>query len=299
MRIGDLDLDERVMVVAEIGNNHEGDFGLAQELIGLAAEAGVDAVKFQTFRTEHYVARRDRRRFEQLRSFELTIEQFDAIPEGTKDPGLLKAKKALKRKMPKRRANQQYWTESQFEKLAATAAAAGLRFLSTPFDLDSVRCLAGLVDAFKISSGDNTFFPLLQAVARTGKPVILSSGLATLDQLREAQAVIAGARGEPVARDLAILHCVSSYPVPPAEANLAVIPRLREALGCTVGYSDHTLGIEAAGVSVALGARIVEKHFTHDRNHSDFRDHRLSADPAELRRGCWAGSSSSRARRAT
>ncbi len=246
MRIGDLDLDERVMVVAEIGNNHEGDFGLAQELIGLAAEAGVDAVKFQTFRTQAYVSARDRERFARLKSFELT--------------------------------------ESQFEKLAATAAAAGLWFLSTPFDLDSVRCLAGLVDAFKISSGDNTFFPLLQAVARTGKPVILSSGLATLDQLREAQAVIAGARGEPVARDLAILHCVSSYPVPPAEANLAVIPRLREALGCTVGYSDHTLGIEAAGVSVALGARIVEKHFTHDRNHSDFRDHRLSADPAELRR---------------
>ena len=246
MRIGNLDLDERVMIVAEIGNNHEGDCALAEELIGLAAEAGVGAVKFQTFRTQEYVSARDRARFARLQSFELTAEQF--------------------------------------ERLRSVAEGAGLLFLSTPFDLGSVRCLAGLVDAFKISSGDNTFLPLLQAVAETGRPIILSAGLVTLAQIRGAKRFIEAVWTRASLRaELAILHCVSSYPVPPRQANLAAIGRLREKLGCTVGYSDHTLGIEAAALSVALGARIVEKHFTIDKNFSSFRDHQLSADPAEMR----------------
>ena len=245
MIVGDFDTDQRVLIVAEIGNNHEGSHALAEEMIGRAAEAGVDAVKFQTFRTEHYVSRRDDARFERLKSFELSHDEFT--------------------------------------KLAVVARQEGVIFLSTPFDLDSVRFLDALVPAFKISSGDNTFYPLLEAVARTGKPIMLSTGLADTIRIRQAKAVIETAWAEiGVEPGLALLHCVSSYPVPPAQANLAAIGQLRAEFDCTIGYSDHTLGIEACRVAASLGARIIEKHFTLDKNHSEFRDHQLSADPGEM-----------------
>ncbi len=245
MIVGDFDTTERVLIVAEIGNNHEGSYALAEEMIGRAAEAGVDAVKFQTFRTEHYVSRRDDARFERLKSFELSHDEFT--------------------------------------KLTAVAQQTGVIFLSTPFDLESVLFLDALVPAFKIASGDNTFYPLLGAAARRGKPIILSSGLADSTRIRHAKAVIETAWAEiGVEPGLALLHCVSSYPVPPAQANLAAIGQLRAEFDCTVGYSDHTLGIEACRVATSLGARIVEKHFTLDKNHSEFRDHQLSADPGEM-----------------
>ena len=245
MKIDHFDLDERIMIVAEIGNNHEGDFTLAQDLIGLAAEAGAHAVKFQTFRAQELVSRRERDRFARLESFELSPQQF--------------------------------------ERLAALASDSGVLFLSTPLDLPSVAVLRPLVSAFKIASGDNTFVPLLQGVAETGKPIILSTGLVTIDELRASVNAIEqtwAAKG--VEQELAVLHCVSSYPVPPQEANLGAIQHLREVFGCTIGYSDHTIGIDAATLSVTLGARIVEKHFTIDNNYSDFRDHQLSADPTQL-----------------
>ncbi len=245
MRIADVDLSERVVIVAEIGNNHEGSYALAEEMIGRAAEAGVDAVKFQTFRTEHYVSRRDAARFERLKSFELSHDEFT--------------------------------------KLAAVARREGVIFLSTPFDLESVRFLDALVPAFKIASGDNTFYPLLDTVARRGKPIILSSGLADTTRIRHVKAVIEAVWAEiGVEPGLALLHCVSSYPVPPEQANLAAIGRLRTDFDCSIGYSDHTLGIEACRVAASRGARIIEKHFTLNKNHSDFRDHQLSADPGEM-----------------
>ncbi|MCZ6654670.1 MAG: N-acetylneuraminate synthase family protein, partial [Planctomycetota bacterium] len=245
MRIADADLSERVLIVAEIGNNHEGSYALAEELIGRAAEAGVDAVKFQTFRTEHYVSRRDDARFERLKSFELSHDEF--------------------------------------AKLAAVARQEGIVFLSTPFDLESVRFLDALVPAFKIASGDNTFYPLIDTVARRGKPILLSTGLADTTRIQHAKAVIEAVWAEiGVAPGLALLHCVSSYPVPPSQANLAAIGQLRAEFDCSIGYSDHTLGIEACRVAASLGARIIEKHFTLDKHYSDFRDHQLSADPREM-----------------
>ncbi len=245
MKIGPWDLDREVLVVAEIGNNHEGSYSLAEEMVGRAAAAGAGAVKFQTFRTEHYVSQREAARFERLKSFELS--------------------------------------HGDFERLARVARGAGLLFLSTPFDLESAAFLNNLVPAFKIASGDNNFYPLLEAVAGFGKPILLSTGLADLDQLGRSKSVIeqAWARAE-VSAEVAVLHCVSGYPVPPAQANLGAISLLGRALGCTVGYSDHTLGVKAAPLAVALGARIIEKHFTLDKRHSDFHDHQLSADPAEL-----------------
>ena len=245
MRIGNFDLDQHILVVAEIGNNHEGSISLAEELIGRAAEAGVGAVKFQTFRTEDYISPGDAERFCRLRSFELRYEQF--------------------------------------ERLSEVARQNGVIFFSTPFDLQSAEALNPFVPAFKISSGDNTFYPLLETIARFGKPIILSTGLANLARIRYAKALVERVWSESgVQQNLALLHCVSSYPVPFQEASLGAIRALGNEFHCTVGYSDHCTGINAAALSVALGARIVEKHFTLDKNYSSLRDHHLSADPGEM-----------------
>lgn len=233
------------MIVAEIGNNHEGSYALAEELIGKAAEAGVDAVKFQTFRTELYVSSTDQARFQRLKSFELTAEQF--------------------------------------EKLAEAARQAGLLFISTPFDLESAAILEPLVDAYKIASGDNTFYPLIEAVALTGKPMIVSGGIADIVQLEYTAALIRRLWNEKQTDPgLAILHCVTGYPVEPCHANLGAIATLQRTLGGVIGYSDHTLGLDACLLAVAVGARIIEKHFTLDHDYSSFRDHQLSADPKEM-----------------
>jgi N,N'-diacetyllegionaminate synthase len=246
MLIGPVDLDREVLVVAEIGNNHEGSFARAEEMIACAAETGARAVKFQTFVPEHYVSREETARLERLRQFAFTFEQF--------------------------------------EKLARFAESKGLIFLSTPFDLASARFLNTLCPAIKISSGDNNFVPLLELVATFNKPVLLSTGLADLSDVEKAHATITKIWNLRSHRsEVVLLHCVSSYPTPIDEANLGAIRTLRERFGGAVGYSDHTLGIDAAVLSVALGARIVEKHFTLDKNLSDFRDHQLSADPAELK----------------
>ncbi len=245
MKIGGVDLEKEVLVIAEIGNNHEGSYALAEEMIGLAAGTGVQAVKFQTFKTEHYVSHKDTERFARLKSFELSAEQF--------------------------------------ERLAAQARKAGLLFLSTPFDLESAKLLAGIVSAYKVSSSDNNFFPLLDEIARGNKPVILSCGLAGLDEIEYSTNFLRRAwRMAGIEQSLAALHCVTAYPVPPEEANLGAIAAMKKRLGLTIGYSDHTLGIDAAVLSVALGARIIEKHFTLNKNHSSFRDHQISADPAEM-----------------
>jgi sialic acid synthase SpsE len=245
MLIADFDTAAKVLIIAEIGNNHEGSYALAEELVGRAAEAGADAVKFQTFRTEEFVSHKDEARFRRLKAFELS--------------------------------------QPQFEQLAAVARRAGVMFLSTPLDLGSAEFLAPLVSAFKIASGDNTFYPLLDTVARLDRPVILSGGLTDTRQLTYSRTHIEQAwRRNGLRQQVAVLHCVTSYPVAPEQANLAAIATLVRELGGTIGYSDHTLGIEAPVLAVASGARIVEKHFTIDHSFSDFRDHQLSADPVEL-----------------
>jgi sialic acid synthase SpsE len=240
MRVGALDTDERVLIVAEIGNNHEGDAEVARGLVRQAAAAGAHAVKLQTFRAHGIVRARDEARFAQLSGYELK-------PEVVRE-------------------------------LAELAHSQGLLFMSTPLDLESVELLEPLVDAFKIASGDNDFFPLLDRVGRTGKPVIVSTGLVNLGGARTAKAAVAAHGAE-----VAVLHAVTAYPAPTEAVNLAAIPTLAQELQCTVGYSDHTLGNAACLAAVAVGARILEKHFTIDHDHSDFRDHKLSADPSELR----------------
>jgi N,N'-diacetyllegionaminate synthase len=246
MEIAGINLTDNVLIVAEIGNNHEGNFEVAAEMVRKASECGVDAVKFQTFQTKYFVSASDHARFERLSSFELSYREFEQLYELTKSLGLL--------------------------------------FISTPLDIASADFLRPLVDCFKIASGDNDFYPLIERVCQSGKPIIISSGLSDLAQMAKSKQFVEDQwtlRG--INQHLAVLHCVSSYPVPSDQANLAAIPFLARELGCTIGYSDHTVGLEACLIAVALGAQIVEKHFTLDKHYSDFRDHQLSADPAEMK----------------
>lgn len=246
MKISHHDTDEKAFIIAEIGNNHEGDFDLAMEMVGLAAAAGADAVKFQTIVPNRLVSVSERNRIKQLTRFQFSADQFGM--------------------------------------LAQEAARNNLVFLSTPFDLKAVDWLDELVPAYKIASGDNDFWPLLDRVARTGKPVMISTGFgktSASDQLirffRERWGKYAV---EPAG--FGLLHCVVSYPTPLEEAGLSNISALKLP-GVTPGYSDHTIGIRAAELAVGMGARIIEKHFTIDKQHSDFRDHQLSADPHDMR----------------
>lgn len=246
MKIGNHDTSQQVLIIAEIGNNHEGDFDRASQMVDVAASSGVDAVKFQTFRTEEFISPETPERFARLKGFQLSIEQFT--------------------------------------KLAQRARSHGLLFLSTPLDMTSATGLEPIVDAYKIASSDNDFYPLLERVAQSGKPVILSSGLADTAHMQFALGILENNwRRRGLCGQSAVLHCVTGYPVAPEDAHLNRIRQLGQSLSCTVGYSDHCLGIEAACAAVALGARIIEKHFTVDKQFSDFRDHQLSADPAEMK----------------
>lgn len=245
MSLAELIPQDGVFIIAEVGNNHEGNLDLALEMVRLAADAGADAVKFQTANTDQYISPEDTARYERMKRFELG--------------------------------------ESGFLKLRDAAQDAGIGFISTPFDIASARFLGPIVDAIKISSGDNTFVSLLQQAGACGKPVILSTGLADLQTVQRAVDIIEESGGsQPGNHDLAILHCVSSYPTQPADANLRAIKTLADTFDYTIGYSDHTLGIEAPVLAVGVGARVIEKHFTIDKAYSDFRDHTLSADPDEL-----------------
>lgn len=245
MIIGNRSTKDRVYIIAEIGNNHEGDFGLAKEMIHQAKETGVDAVKFQTFITEQYVGKDDTKRFKRLESFELG--------------------------------------QGQFSDLSTIAKNLNIGFISTPFDIESAKFLSSIVDALKISSGDNKFYPMLEVIAKLGKPIILSTGMSFLDDVLFCRDFIKKNGFENSnGLELAVLHCTSSYPVEKSDANLRAITTLISEVKEVTGFSDHTVGPDAAVIAVALGARIIEKHFTIDKNFSDFRDHQLSADPTEM-----------------
>jgi N-acetylneuraminate synthase/N,N'-diacetyllegionaminate synthase len=233
------------LIIAEIGNNHEGSYALAEEMIGLAAASGAGAVKFQTIVPERLVSVQQTERIKQLKRFQLSYDEFGMLAEVAKKEEII--------------------------------------FLSTPFDIDSALFLNDLVPAFKIASGDNDFFPLIEVIANTGKPIIMSTGLMDFNEIKNSALFIRKIWKENrINQDLALLHCLSSYPTPLESANLLAIRELR-TVSDTVGYSDHTLGIEASVLSVAMGARIIEKHFTIDNNYSDFHDHQFSADPTDFK----------------
>ncbi|MHA1492197.1 MAG: N-acetylneuraminate synthase family protein [Promethearchaeota archaeon] len=245
MIIQNLNTKKEIIVIAEIGNNHEGNYALAKKMIGLAAQAGAGAVKFQTIIPEKLISSLQKERIKQLKRFQLTYDEF--------------------------------------KKLSNVAKKKNILFLSTPFDIESAKFLEPLVSAYKIASGDNNFYPMIEVIAKTGKPIIMSTGLMEFKEIKKSIDFINKIwKKNGIKQDLAILHCVAAYPTPLDQANLLSIKQL-QGLNVTVGYSDHTLGIQAATLAVALGARIIEKHFTIDKNYSNFHDHQLSADPKEMK----------------
>lgn len=241
-------------IIAEAGVNHNGDMEAACRLIDVAQEAGADAVKFQTFQADRL-----------------------ATPSAPKARYQLQTtdEKESQREMLRRLE----LSETDHQELMAYCCRREILFLSTPFDERSADLLARLgVPAFKIPSGELTNLPFLKHVARLEKPMIVSTGMATLAEVEAAVKAIREIRSI----ELVLLHCVSSYPADPSQANLRAIQTMRSAFQLPVGFSDHTLGLTAALAAVALGACVIEKHFTLDRNLPG-PDHRASLEPQELK----------------
>lgn len=247
-----IDEGEPCFIIAEAGINHNGDINLAKKLIGAAKDARADAVKFQTFKAENVVIKNAEKA-----EYQKTVKEESQY-------GMLKKLEL---------------TEEDFEELADYAKEKDILFLSSPFDKESVDLLYELdVPAFKIGSGEITNFPLLRYVAKKEKPIILSTGMATLGEVEEALKVI---RSEGV-KDIILLHCVSNYPARIEDINLRAMETLKQAFKLPVGFSDHTLGITASMAAVAFGACVIEKHFTLDRNLPG-PDHKASLEPDELK----------------
>jgi N-acetylneuraminate synthase/N,N'-diacetyllegionaminate synthase len=246
------------LVIAEGGVNHNGSVELALRLVDAAADAGADAVKFQTFSADALAS----------------PEAPQAIYQAQRAAAASQVEMLRRLELP----------GDAWAALRDRAGERGMIFLSTPFDLASVGLLAGLeVPAFKVGSGDLTNLVLLRAVAAHGRPLLLSTGMATMDEVAAAVADLR-AHGDP---PLVLLQCTSAYPADAEEANLAAMATLREAFGVPVGYSDHTMGINVAIAAAALGAAVIEKHLTLDRSMSG-PDHAASLEPdafAEMVRG--------------
>jgi N,N'-diacetyllegionaminate synthase len=249
-RVGD---GEPVFVIAEAGVNHNGDLAHALELVDVAAESGADAVKFQTFDPA------------ELASTAAPLAEYQR-EGGQAAPGQVEMLSALR------------LDDEAFASVAARCAQRNVLFLSTPFDEGSADLLEALgVEAFKVGSGELTNLPFLRNLAGRRRPLLLSTGMATLDEVGEAVEAVRDAGGPP----LALLHCVSSYPAPAEEANLRAMNALRERFAVAVGYSDHCLGMNVSLAAVALGATILERHFTVDRELPG-PDQALSLEPDEL-----------------
>jgi N,N'-diacetyllegionaminate synthase len=245
----------RTLIIAEAGVNHNGELALARRLVDAAADAGADVVKFQTFSAEH-----------------LVTSQAGKAAYQKANCGADESQQAMLRRFELSR--------SMHEELMLHCAKRRIAFLSTAFDLASIDLLAELgLQQFKIPSGEITNLPYLRHIGRLGKALILSTGMATLEEIEAALAVLQAA-GTPRQR-VTVLHCNTAYPTPVQDVNLRAMLTIRDTFGVQVGYSDHTLGIEVAIAAVALGATVIEKHLTLDRRMAG-PDHSASLEPAEL-----------------
>ncbi len=245
-----------VFFIAEAGVNHNGDPDLAMRLVDVAKAAGADAVKFQTFRSGAISAP------------EAPMAEYQKARDGAASQAEMLKRLEL--------------TDAAFARIADHCRAVGIEFMSSPFDIDSARMLAGIgMTRFKLASGEITHARLVKGVARlaagAGGTVILSTGMSTLEEVAEAVDWIE-AEGDP---GLTILHCVSNYPAPAGDANLRAMDTLAEAFGWPVGWSDHTLGDAVSLAAVARGATVIEKHFTLDKTLPG-PDHAMSLSPEEL-----------------
>ncbi|HBG47516.1 MAG TPA: N-acetylneuraminate synthase [Deltaproteobacteria bacterium] len=243
----------KTFIIAEAGVNHNGSVETALELVDAAARAGADAVKFQTFRAAELASP--------------SAKKADYQRRNTGAGGQLEM---LRRLELDRKAHL---------KIMRRCGRKGIKFLSTPFDLDSIDLLAGLgLDIFKVPSGEITNLPYLRKIASLGRPVFLSTGMASLGEIEAAMGVLTRAIPK---ENITVLHCNTGYPTPFEDVNLRAMLTIREAFQVRVGYSDHTPGTEAAIAAVALGAEVIEKHLTLDRS-MEGPDHMASIEPGEF-----------------
>ena len=243
----------RTLIIAEAGVNHNGSLDLAKRLVDRAKECGADIVKFQTAKLGSLVTK-----FAHMAAYQ---KENTGIEESQKN--------MLSRLL---------LSFEDFLGLSEYCRNVGIKFLSTPFDIDSIHFLNSLQDIWKIPSGEITNYPYLVEIAKTGKDIILSTGMSTLDEVDAALEVLK-VNG---AGKITLLHCTTDYPASPEDVNLRAMLTMKEHCGCPVGYSDHTQGIEVSVAAVALGAEVIEKHFTLDKT-MEGPDHKASLEPNELR----------------
>jgi len=247
----------RTIIIAEAGVNHNGDLAIAKKLVDEAANAGADYVKFQTFTAEKLVSKRAAKASYQSRN------------SGDQDQSQLAMLKSLE------------MSDDMHRQLIEYCKSKNIHFLSTAFDLESLDYLEGLdLDLYKIPSGGITDRPYLEKVGSMGKPIILSTGMSTMEEIEKALQILqeAGTKKS----DLTVLHCNTEYPTPMQDVHLLAMRTIADSLDVQVGYSDHTEGIEVALAAVALGAVVMEKHFTLDKQ-MEGPDHKASLDPNELK----------------
>jgi N,N'-diacetyllegionaminate synthase len=248
-------MKNKTLIIAEAGVNHNGDLDRAKQLIDAAAKAGADLVKFQTFSADRLVTRTATKALYQSQTTDKTESQYEML----------------------RRLE---LSSDMHQELIAHCANQNIGFFSTAFDIESIDLLVSLgQDHFKIPSGEITNLPYLLKIGRLGQNVILSTGMATLGDIEAAIGALEQA-GTPRAK-ITVLHCTTEYPTPMTEVNLRAMQSIRSAFGVEVGYSDHTPGIEVAIAAVAMGASVIEKHFTMDCNLPG-PDHKASLEPDDL-----------------
>lgn len=241
----------KVFIIAEAGVNHNGSFELAKQLVDKACEAGVDCVKFQTFKPENLVNKNAQKAKYQIKNTGNSESQLDMLK-----------KLSL--------------TFDNFKELKEYCDKKGIMFLSTPFDLESIDFLADLgIKIFKIPSGEITNLPYLKKINSHKKEVILSTGMSTLDEIQDALNILKDCK-------VSLLHCTTEYPCPYDNVNMKAMLTMKDKFNLPVGYSDHTQGIEIPIMAVAMGATIIEKHFTLDKN-MEGPDHKASLEPDELK----------------
>jgi N,N'-diacetyllegionaminate synthase len=249
--------NSHTLIIAEAGVNHNGSIESAKKLVDIAVDAGADYVKFQTFKAETLVTQSAEKAEYQKNITDKNESQFDMIKKLELD-------------------------RAAHEELIEYCKSKEIRFLSTAFDHDSIDLLAELdIPLYKIPSGEITNLSYLRHIGRMGKPIIMSTGMSTLEEVRSALDILmeAGAKKDKIT----ILHCNTEYPTPMEDVNLKAMLTIRDELGVNIGYSDHTLGIEVPIAAVAMGATIIEKHFTLDRALPG-PDHAASLEPDELKK---------------
>lgn len=247
----------KVIIIAEAGVNHNGDIQLAKKLIDAAVEAGVDYVKFQTFKADNLVSKTAKK------------ATYQAVNINDGDDSQYSMLKTLEL------SHENHLT------LMAYCSERNIKFFSTAFDVEGVNYLNDLgLSFFKIPSGEITNYPYLKAIALCNKPVIMSTGMCSESEIKEALEILL--KFGLNKKDISILHCNTEYPTPMKDVNLRAMLTIQKTFGVQIGYSDHTLGIEVPIAAVALGAKIIEKHFTLDRNLPG-PDHVASLEPSELK----------------